>query len=62
MAVLFSLLFTWGNLRVTQENLRITQETATKSQEDAKGKLLTALPALLPRDWAGPEKARRFAA
>jgi hypothetical protein len=33
IAVLFSLLFTWGNLRVTQENLRLTQETATKSQE-----------------------------
>jgi uncharacterized protein YjbI with pentapeptide repeats len=33
MAVLFSLLFTWANLRVTQDNLRITQEAATKSQE-----------------------------
>jgi uncharacterized protein YjbI with pentapeptide repeats len=33
MVVLVSLLFTWGNLRVTQENLRITQETATKSQD-----------------------------
>jgi hypothetical protein len=32
-AVLFTLLFTWGNLRVTQDNLRITQETAIKSQE-----------------------------
>jgi hypothetical protein len=33
MAVLFSLLFTWANLRVAQDNLRITQEAATKSQD-----------------------------
>jgi hypothetical protein len=33
MAVLFSLLFTWANLRVAQDNLRSTQEAATKSQE-----------------------------
>lgn len=33
MAVLFSLLFTWGNLRVAQDNLRITQKATTKSQE-----------------------------
>jgi hypothetical protein len=32
-AVLAGLLFTWGNLRATQEGLRITQETATRSQD-----------------------------
>ena len=33
MAVLFSLLFTWANLRVTQDNLRVTQEATIKSQD-----------------------------
>ena len=58
MAVLFSLLFTWGNLKVTQENLRITQEVATKSQDLTRQGQITDrfTKAIVQLGEQGPEK------